>query len=256
MDRDWHRSFFSGVVVDMWRAAAPPEQTRAEADFLERELRLRPGARQRVLDVPCGFGRHALELAGRGHALTGVDQSAEMLEAAQALAAQAGAQAGARVEWRQSEMRELPWTAEFDAAFCFGNSFGYLDRDGTRAFLAALARALKPGARFAFDYGTAAECILPRFEERHWAPVGDLYFLEHNRYDPVESCIETTYTFVRDGASETRTGLQWVFTVAEVRAMLAEAGFAVLSQHGSCEGRPFELGATILVVVAEKPAQG
>ena len=129
-----------------------------------------------------------------------------------------------------------------------------LDRPGTAAFLAAVARALKPGARFAFDYGTAAECILPRFTERQWAPVDGLVFLEHNRYDPVESCIETTYTFIRDGVSETRTGLQWVFTVGEVRALLAEAGFTVQGLYGSCEGRPFELGATILIVVAEKPS--
>jgi len=256
MDRDWHQRFFSGVVVEMWRAAVPPEQTRLEADFLVRELGLSAGQRQRVLDVPCGFGRHALELAGRGYQMTGVDQSADMLNAARELAAQAGVRSGGKsggsIEWRQADMRELPWKAEFDAAYCFGNSFAYLDRQGTRAFLAAMARVLKPGARFAFDYGTAAECILPHFTERQWAPVGDLYFLEHNRYDLAESCIETTYTFVRDGVAETRTGLQWVFTVAEVRAMLTDAGFAVRSLHRSCEGEPFELGASILIVVAEK----
>jgi len=256
MDRDWYRRFFSGVVVELWRSAAPPEQTRAEADFLMRELRLRDGGDQRVLDVPCGFGRHALELAARGCRVTGVDLSAEMLDAARALAAQAGERAGSRagaaVEWRQADMRDLPSQPAFDAACCLGNSFGYLDRQGTRAFLAAVARALEPGARFAFDYGTAAECILPRFSERQWMPVGELYFLEENRYDAAESCIETTYTFLREGSTETRTGLQWVYTVAEVRAMLHEAGFAVRSLSRSCSGEPFELGAPILIVVAEK----
>lgn len=248
MDRDWHKSFFSGVVVDMWRQAAPPEATRLEADFLEQRLGLRAG--QRILDVACGFGRHAVELAGRGCLMTGLDQSAEMLEAARALAGQSGA----RVEWRQAEMRELPWQGEFDAAYCFGNSFGYLDRQGTRAFLAALARALKPGARFALDYGTAAESILPRFTERQWAPIDELIFLEHNRYHAAESCIETTYTFVRDGKSESRTGFQWVYTVAEVHALLAEAGLAVRSLHRACTGEPFELASPLLIVVAEKPA--
>ena len=43
----------------------PPEYTRDELDFLERELGLAgPG---RLLDLPCGAGRHALELARRGH---------------------------------------------------------------------------------------------------------------------------------------------------------------------------------------------
>ncbi len=71
MNPKWYESFFHGIVLDMWRAAASPEQTRLEADFLERALGLRPGAR--VLDVPCGFGRHSLELASRGYRPTGVD---------------------------------------------------------------------------------------------------------------------------------------------------------------------------------------
>ena len=124
MNRTWYTSFFTGVVVEMWRDAISPEHTRLEADYLAKELRLSPGAR--VLDVPCGHGRHSVELARRGYRMTGVDISPEMIRAAQAHAASAGVQ----VEWRNAEMRELAGPAQFDAAFCFGNSFGYLDRGG------------------------------------------------------------------------------------------------------------------------------
>jgi len=247
MDRTWYARFFSGIVVEMWRDAMPPEQTRREVDFLERDLQLRAG--QRVLDVPCGFGRHSLELARRAYQMTGVDVSEEMIGVAKKLAAEAGAS----VEWRTAEMRDLAWQAEFDAAFCFGNSFGYLDRDGTRVFLRAVARALKPGSRFAFDYGMSAEGILPRFTAREWAPVGDLHFLENNCYHVAESCIETTYTFIRGGSAETRTGLHWVYTVGEVRTLLQEAGLKPLSLYASYERDPFNLGSPILIVVAENP---
>jgi SAM-dependent methyltransferase len=246
MDRSWYKTFFSGIVVDMWRQAMPVEQTRLETEFLERYLQLKPG--QRILDVPCGFGRHTLELARRGYRMTGVDISSEMIQTAQSLATDVKVP----IEWRVAEMRELDWTAEFDAAFCFGNSFGYLDRDGTRLFLAAISRAMKKGARFALDYGMAAECILPRFTAREWAPIEDLFFLENNRYDVAESCIETTYTFVRNGSTDTRTGLHWVYTVREIRAMLEEAGLATCALHRSHTGEPFELGSGILIVVAEK----
>ena len=62
---NWWETFFTGLIVDFWRAAMPPEATRAEADFFEKSLEARPGAR--LLDVPCGDARLALELAGRGH---------------------------------------------------------------------------------------------------------------------------------------------------------------------------------------------
>ena len=54
---NWWEDFFTGLIVDFWRAAMPPEATRAEADFFERSLALEPGAR--LLDVPCGDGRLA-----------------------------------------------------------------------------------------------------------------------------------------------------------------------------------------------------
>jgi SAM-dependent methyltransferase len=242
----WYEDFFRGVVVDIWRAAVAPEQTRLEADFLESHLRLSRG--QRVLDVPCGHGRHAVELARRGQLVTGVDVSDAMLAEARRLAAAHGC----RIEWVHGDMRSLPQGADFDAAYCLGNSFGYLDRHGTARFLAAIAGALKPGARFAFDYGTAAESILPRFVAREWAPLDGQHFLEENRYDVERSCIETTYTFVTGGNVETRTGLQWVFTAGEVRALLDSAGFDVLSAQGGIDGRPYALGGTLLMVVAER----
>src|SRR5262245_54615060 len=92
MDRSWYKSFFSGPFVDMWRDAVTPELTRLEADFLERVLRLEPG--QKVLDIPCGFGRHCLELSKRGYQMTGVDGSAEMIDLAKKFDQEG------RIEWQ------------------------------------------------------------------------------------------------------------------------------------------------------------
>ena len=61
-------------------------------------------------------------------------------------------------------MRDLPWTAEFDGAFCFGNSFGYLDDEANADFLKAVSQTLKPGCRFIVDAPAVAECILPNFQ--------------------------------------------------------------------------------------------
>ena len=246
MDPKWYESFFQGIALEMWRKAVSPEQTRLEVDFLERVLRLQAGFR--VLDVPCGLGRHSLELASRGYRLASVDLSPQMIEEGRAAAIDAGLE----IEWRNADMRDLSWKSEFDAGFCFGNSFGYLDPDGTRGFLQAVSRALKPGARLALDYGIAAECILPRLREREWAQVEDILFLEENRYHVAESCIETTYTFVRDGETKTQKGLHWVYTVREVREFLREAGLQTQDLFGSLDGDRYEVGSPLLLLVAQK----
>ena len=177
MDVNWYQNFFHGIVLDLWRKAVSPEQTRAEVDFLVRILQLSTGAA--VLDVPCGSGRHAIELASRGMRMTGVDLATEEIAEARARAAAAAL----TLDWHHRDMRDLPWQTAFDGGYCLGNSFGYLDSTGTRTFVQAVARALKVGARFVLDSGMVAESVLPNLKAREWTQVDDILFLEANRYD-------------------------------------------------------------------------
>src|SRR6516225_8972777 len=98
---EWWRTFFSGTSVQMWLQATAEEQTKQEADFIQKMLQDPPPAR--LLDVPCGGGRHALALAGRGYAMTGVDISSDFLNAARDGAARRSLQ----VAWEQRDMRHL-----------------------------------------------------------------------------------------------------------------------------------------------------
>ena len=133
---EWWKDFFSGLAIDMWRQTCTDEQTRNEADFIRDKLQLTPPAT--VLDVPCGSGRLAIELASRGFTATGVDLSQQFLDVART----SGDEQGVHIAWHRRDMRDLPWPMSFDGAFCFGNSFGYLDDDGNARFLDAVYRVL------------------------------------------------------------------------------------------------------------------
>jgi Methylase involved in ubiquinone/menaquinone biosynthesis len=242
MQMNSYETFFHGVALDMWRNAVTPELTRADADFLASELALHPGAK--VLDVPCGNGRHAIELARRGYSLTGVDFAAEFIEEAR-LAAPA-------VDWRLSDMRRLPDRPEFDAAYCFGNSFAYMDRAGNREFLAALSGALKPGARFALETGIVAESILPALQRTRWLRVGDIHMLSANTYEPSQSRLDIEYTFIRNGKEDTRRISQHVYTVAELIALLAGVGLDTLHLYGGVDRQVYQLASPRLILIAAK----
>jgi len=238
----WFETFFGGLAVEAWVRATTPEMTNTEADFLEKVLELKSGAR--LLDVPCGHGRHALELARRGYRVTGIDLSTDALDVAR--------QHSSTVEWVRSDMREIVSDSEFDAAYCFGNSFAYLDSSNARAFLRSLARALRPGGRLAIDTGMTAESILPTRQQRRWFRLGDILMLSENRYVVEESRLDIDYTFVRDGVIQTHPSSSYVFTAAELRRMLDDAGFSTIAMFRSTLEEPFEFGSPRLILTARK----
>jgi SAM-dependent methyltransferase len=216
---DWYKSFFTGLAVEMWLKAMPPEATAAEVAFLRAKLQAPPHAK--LLDVPCGGGRLSLELASRGHHLTGVDWSHEFLAHARS------SDAARDVTWERRDMRDLPWPARFDGAFCLGNSFGYLNDDGNEAFLHAVAAALKPGARFVLETPMVLENMLGWIEERPWWTVGDMRLLIVNQYDPVRGRLDIEYTHISNGQVDTRYGSHRAYTYRQLVELLEGAGFTV-----------------------------
>ena len=244
---NWFETFFHGVTLDLWRRAIPPEKTTAEAEFLIQNLNCEPGAR--VLDVPCGNGRLTFELSNRGYRVTGVDIAEEFIE-------EARSRAGSSVEFILGDMRNIEGFGVYDGAFCFGNSFGFLEYADMEKFLAGVARALKPGARFLVNTGMAAESVLPDFEEQSCHEVGDIVMTIKERYVAEESCVDSEYIFERNGETDSRKAKHWIYTVAEIRRMLERAGFEVLNCFGSLKGEPFKLGSRELFVVCQKPKAG
>jgi len=215
---NWYESFFEGVVVDLWVDALPAEHNAHEATEIARMLGVAPGGA--ILDVPCGAGRLSHPLASLGYQVTGVDLSSQFLAHARK------APGAAAVAFEQRDMRDLPWPARFDGAYCAGNSFGYLDDEGNVEFLRAVRRALKPGARFVLETPMVLENLLGHLQPRPWWPGHDVYMLAHNQYDHTTSRLEIDYTFVRDGRVDVRHGSHRAFSYRELVAMLASSGFS------------------------------
>ncbi len=215
---NWWETFFTGVAVDMWVQAVPAEHTKREADRVEKLLAVAPGAE--VLDVPCGAGRLAVVLAQRGYRLTGVDWSSECLRHARA-------DGSNQIQLEQRDMRDLPWDARFDAAFCLGNSFGYLDDEGNHAFLRAVRHTLKKGGRFVLETPMVLENLLSHLQPRPWWRAGDVYLLVENQYDPARGRLDIEYTFARNGSIEVRRGSHRVYPYRELVALLESSGFGV-----------------------------
>lgn len=134
----------------MWFQLFMPRQTeeltRNEVAFLTRQLPL--PRYQRILDLCCGYGRHALGLAAQGYEVTGLDRDT----AAIAEARRRAQAAGVDVAYITSDMREvgaLPGT--FDAVINMWQSLSYFDEETNASVMRAIHDKLTPGGRFIVD---------------------------------------------------------------------------------------------------------
>ncbi|ONI77088.1 methyltransferase [Actinosynnema sp. ALI-1.44] len=236
----WYTTFFTELPNEFWRRLAPDPA--AEVGFAERHLRLAAGAR--VLDVPCGSGRHSVALAARGYRVTGVDSSREAIVHARSLSTD--------VRWVEADMRDVPGDG-FDAAICMGNSFGYMDYAGSRRFLEALARAVRPGGRLLMDIGVTAESVLPGFDGgREPMVAGDITAYAESGYDVTTSRLTTEYRFVRGDQEHLGTAVYQVFTTGQLGELLAGAGFGEFGHHSGTDDQPFRLGSPRLLLTATR----
>lgn len=215
---DWFRSFFDAEYVSLLRDQWSSRQTRGQVDALWRLLRLRRGSL--VLDVACGFGRHAVGMARRGARVVGVDLSRAML---------AAASRHRRVAYRRGDMRSLRYRAEFDAATCLFTSFGYFSDADNRRALRGMVAALKPGGRLLIDHRDrrwARAHDAPRL----WFRVKDRFVCEEGTYDARAGLQDRRWWIVRPGRRRVATKRFRVrlYDRAQWRSMLAAAGARLL----------------------------
>jgi SAM-dependent methyltransferase len=244
---DWHEHFFEGLWLEIQGLTFDEESTRELADAATELLQLLPGAR--ILDVPCGEGRIALELARRGYSVTGLDRSRVLLD-------QARAKAQARnleVEWLEADMWGAGLAADrrFDGAVCLWGSFGYGTEEQDGAFLRRLAEALPPGANLVLDTHVV-ETLLPQWEPRSWRQIGEVLVCEDRRWVPEAGRVETEWTLSSENRRELRHSSIRIYTYRELCNLLIDSGFEDCSPFGSPDLEAFELGSSRLLLAATR----
>jgi SAM-dependent methyltransferase len=240
--------FREGFYHRAWAPGERFERAEREVDFMVGALSLPSGAS--VLDLCCGEGRHAVELALRGYRMSGLDLSAFHLR----LARQAAKDAGVSVRWHRADMRDLPWEDEFDAVINVFTSFGYLESDEEDfKVLMAVARALKPGGRFLLDT-INREMLVRHWETHRWQEGADgTLRLEDRRFDFLGGRQRNRVLSIHpDGTRREREIDLRMYTLKELADMLSRAGLVVRQTWGGFDGRDYGLDTLRMIVLSEK----
>jgi SAM-dependent methyltransferase len=224
------------------------EQTMKEVSFIEGSLEAPAGAE--VLDVGCGYGRHAIELVQRGLNVTGLDLSLPLL----IRAADEAQRRALSVNFVHADMREMPFDRKFDGAYSMLTSFGYFDEDANLKVAEGVARALKPGGRFLLDI-VNRDYVVADLPSRIWWEGTGCVVLEEVDFNFHTSRVVTRRSVVfEDGRQLEQEISVRAYSLHELGRLLRHAGFRVLDISGSLSTRGRFLGVNSrnLLVLSEK----
>ena len=199
---------------------------REEAAFVDRLLREDGRVTGRLLEIACGTGRHAVEFARLGWAVTGVDYSPDLLLHARARSAD--------IDWLEQDMRKLDVPGRpFDAVTCLFDSIGYPQSDeGVIAALRGAHGHLASGGIFAaeFLHAPALTAGASPLRVKRWS-VDDVELVRISETELEGSVMHVSYELI-----ELRGGDGWTrgsevqsnrsFEVDEMEALIRAAGFA------------------------------
>lgn len=244
---NWWASYFDDQYLLEYEPLFTPERDRGEVARLLDVLGLPAGAR--ILDCPCGQGRHAHLLAEAGLDVDGVDFSKDLL----AIAKERGTSRTLR--YTRADMRKLParWTGRFDAVVNLFTSFGFfLDARDDRKVLAEFARVLSDGGRLVW-HGGSRDGVMARFLARDWWRTSDGTLVAHERsFDPLSGFLTVNSTWEGPGRSGEREHRIRLYSADRLAELCASVGLVVEEAHDGWRDRPLHRRSTEMLLVARK----
>lgn len=244
---DWWASYFDAQYLLEYEPIFSPTQDRHEVARLIAILALPVGTR--ILDVPCGQGRHAHLLAEAGFDVDGLDYSPDLL----ATARQRGTSRTLR--YTRGDMRQLPsrWTGRFDAVVNLFTSFGFFtDPVDDQRTINEFARVLKPGGVLVW-HGGSRDGVMARFLSKDWWTSNDGTLVAHERaFDPLSGVLSIRSTFRGPTVAGEREHRIRLYTATRLAELCANAGLIVEQAFDGWNDRSLRRTSSEMVLVARR----
>lgn len=245
----WYVDFFRNDYLEVYAHTFTAERAQKEAGFAASVLDLKQDAS--VLDLCCGQGRHAVELAKRGLRVTALDLNPEYIE----LARRAAEASKVPLETVTADMREIPFVNTFDAIVNMYSSFGYLESEAKDLkVLESVARALNSGGRLMLDM-LNREWAVANYIQNDWHTGADnTLYVERRDLDLATSRMHVHFIVI-DPNGKRRESIGHIirlYTLTEMTRLLARVGLIVSAVFGGFDSEPYSIDTRRMIIVARK----
>jgi len=235
---------------DIEAASRRPETIRRITEWLVQALGLKPG--DSLIDLGCGPGLYAVQLAQHGLRVTGVDFSQNSIQ----YAVEGSRLCGLEISYRWQNYLQMEYESCFDAALLIYGDLCPLSPPQRARLLGNVRRALKPGGVFALDVTT------PHLRRKEG--LKNSWYASRNGFWKSSPHLVLEQGFAYDGAiyldqyivieenGKITVYRNWFqdYTCETIRAELEEYGFRVVGMWGDLMGTPLEPESDWIGVVA------
>lgn len=246
--RPWWEEVFSEEFARANRKQTA-QQIKREVDFIEHSLGVAPGGA--MLDLACGSGRHAVELAGRGYHVVGYDLSVFQL----ALASDAAQEKAQQINFLQGDMRQLSFEDTFDGIICWNTSFGYFEEDKNIEVAERIFKALRPGGMLLLDVANR-DYAAANTPCQVWFEGDSCVCMDDVSIDYITSRLRVKRSVIMDDGRtrECQYSLR-LYALHELGRLLHEVGFRVAeaSGHIATPGVFFGETSPRIIILAQRP---
>lgn len=242
-----NNAYFDGYYKEIWRSVIPDDLTEKEADFMTQYFNLQAG--NHVLDLMCGYGRHAIALAKKRIEVTAVDNLPDYINEIKKIAQKD------QLPITPLQIDAALYEAEglFDLAICMGNSLNFFDITNAQRIISNVAAHLKPGGYFLINTWTLAEIAIKHFRDRSWSEINGIKFLTESKFLFQPTRIETDSIMIApDGTTEIKKGVDYIYSLSEIETMLNNAGLTLQEVYTIPGKKKFAVGDPRAYLIARK----
>ena len=250
MSANPNHHYFDGFYQLIWQQIIPPALTQKEVEHILAHFQL--NATTPVLDLMCGYGRHALELATQGIPVTAIDNQPSYIDQIETQATEQNLPLTAicsnALDWNPVPQHQL--------ALCMGNSLNFFSPAELPVFLQKVSASLLPGGYFWINSWSISEIALqdPLDGETLTTQLGDFSHTNtfHLKTDPLRIEVESRIEDAK-GNREEKLAIDYLYSIPVLSDALKQAGLDLLVAESIPGKRSFEKGDPRVYILSQKP---
>jgi 2-polyprenyl-3-methyl-5-hydroxy-6-metoxy-1,4-benzoquinol methylase len=226
------------------------QRTLTEVDGIIRLLNLK--SKSKILDIPCGYGRHSIELAKRGFIITGSELNTKHLF----IANKEARKNSVKIKFIKENMLDINYNSKFDAVINMFYSFGFFwkDKDNFKV-LHNFFKALKPNGQFLMHTDVNVPFIEAgkyKHDETRILANGSILKIV-DKYDPVIKRINGSWILKdKDGKEIKKKYSVRVYTKEEFIILCKKAGFRFCKTYSDWNKKLYSKNLEDMIIVATK----